>query len=111
MKRYCLALDLVEDEKLIAEYERLHKPENARPEIKKSILDSGITNMEIYRTGNRMFMIMETKDDFDFHRKSAMDAANPQVVEWEQLTWTFQKSLPWAKEGEKWILMNKIFQL
>ncbi|MEJ7829327.1 MAG: L-rhamnose mutarotase [Segetibacter sp.] len=111
MKKYCLALDLVNNPELIKEYEHLHKTENGRPEIKKSILDGGITNMEIYRTGNRLFMIMETDDTFSFERKGAMDAANPKVQEWEQLMWTFQQPLPWAKEGEKWILMDKIFQL
>lgn len=111
MKRYCLALDLVDDPALIAEYENWHKKENAWPEIKKSITDSGITNMEIYRTGNRLFMIMETDDSFSFERKGAMDEANPKVQEWEQLMWKFQQPMPWAKNGEKWVLMNKIFEL
>src|SRR4051812_20058153 len=111
MKKYCLALDLVDDPALILEYERLHKPENVRPEIRKSILEAGITNMEIYRTGNRLFMIMETDGSFSFDRKTAMDAANPAVQDWEQFVWKFQQQLPWAKEGEKWILMDKIFQL
>lgn len=111
MKKYCLAVDLVDNAASIAEYERLHKSENARPEIRKSILDSGITNMEIYRTGNRMFMIMETNDSFSFENKTAMDMSNDKVQEWELLTWKFQQPLPWAKEGEKWVLMDKIFQL
>jgi len=111
MKKYCLALDLIDDPSLIAEYEQWHRAENAWPEIKKSILDSGITNMEIYRTGNRLFMIMETNDTFTFEHKGAMDSANPKVQEWEQLMWKFQQPLPWAKEGEKWILMDKIFEL
>ena len=107
--RYCLALDLNDDAALIAEYEAYHK--NVWPEIKKSITDAGITNMEIYRTGNRLFMIMETDDTFSFEKKGAMDKSNPKVQEWEQLMWKFQSSLPWAKEGEKWILMDKIFTL
>ena len=111
MKRYCLALDLVDDLKLIEEYEHWHKAENGWPEIKKSITDAGITDMQIYRTGNRLFMIMETTDDYSGEKKAAMDAANPKVQEWEQLMWKFQQPLPWAKEGEKWILMDKIFQL
>ena len=111
MKRYCLALDLVEDAALIEEYEHWHKGGNLWPEIRKSITDSGITNMEIYRTGNRLFMIMETTDDFSFEKKSAMDAGNKKVEEWEALMWKFQKPLPWASEGEKWILMDKVFQL
>jgi L-rhamnose mutarotase len=111
MKRYCLALDLTDDAALIAEYENRHKKENIWPEIKKSIEDSGIINMEIYRTGNRLFMIMETEDSFSFEHKAAMDDANPKVQEWEQLMWKFQQPLPWAKKGEKWILMDKIFEL
>ncbi len=111
MKRYCLALDLVDDPLLIAEYEHWHKAENPWPEIKKSIQDAHITNMEIYRTGNRLFMVMETTDDFSFEKKAAMDAANPKVQQWEALMWKFHKALPWAKEGEKWMAMEKIFQL
>lgn len=111
MNRYCLALDLVNDPDLIAEYEHWHKSENAWPEIKKSITDSGITNMEIYRTGNRLLMIMDTNETFSFDNKGQMDASNPKVQEWEKLMWKFQQPLPWAKEGEKWILMDKIFQL
>jgi L-rhamnose mutarotase len=111
MKRYCLALDLVDDPALIAEYENWHKAENGWPEIKESIVDAGITQMEIYRTGNRLFMIMDTDETFSFERKAAMDAANPKVQEWEQLMWKFQSSIPWAKAEEKWVFMNKIFQL
>ncbi|MGN6637994.1 MAG: L-rhamnose mutarotase [Mucilaginibacter sp.] len=109
MKRYCLALDLKDDADLIAEYEAYHR--DIWPEIKKSILDSGITNMEIYRVGNRMFMIMETDDSFSFDRKAAMDEFNPKVDEWETLMWKFQQPLPGSKPGEKWKLMDKIFDL
>jgi L-rhamnose mutarotase len=111
MKRYCLALDLIDDPVLIAEYKHWHRAENGWPEIRKSITDAGISNMEIYCVGNRLFMIMETTDDFDFSRKAAMDANNPKVVEWENLMNKFQQRLPWAGDKEKWVLMNKIFQL
>lgn len=109
MKRYTLALDLVDDPKLIVEYEKYH--EKVRDEIAKSITDSGITTMEIYRIGNRLFMIMETEDDFSFEKKAEMDANNPKVQEWENLMWKYQQALPMAKEGEKWILMKQIFKL
>lgn len=111
MKRYCLALDLKDDPKLIAEYEHWHKTENNWPEIRKSILDADILDMQIYRTGNRLFMIMETSDHYDAKKKQQMDALNPKVQEWEQLMWVFQQPLPWAKEGEKWVVMEQIFQL
>jgi L-rhamnose mutarotase len=111
MKRYCLSVDLVDNPELIAEYENWHKKENAWPAITESILHAGITQMEIYRTGNRLCMIIEADDGFSFERKAALDASNPRVQEWEQLMWKFQQPLPWAKKDEKWVVMDKIFQL
>jgi len=73
--RYCLALDLKKDATLIAEYEQWHR--EVWPEIMNSIVEAGITNMEIYRLEDRLFMIMETGPEFSFGRKAAMDAANP----------------------------------
>ncbi len=109
MKRYCLTVDLINDATLIAEYEAYH--ERIWPEIEASIKDSGITGMEIYRYENRLFMIMETNDRFSFEAKSAADASNEKVQEWETLMWNYQQSLPTAKKGEKWIIMKKIFDL
>lgn len=108
MKRYCLALDLKDDPILIAEYEAYHR--NVWPEILASIKDSGITSMEIYRTGNRLMMIMETRDDFSFEEKAKMDQQNSIVQKWETLMWKYQQALPNANPGEKWKLMDLIFQ-
>lgn len=107
--RYALALDLKDDPVLIAEYERLHK--QIQPEIEQSIRQAGITNMEIYRVGNRLFMLMETDDTFSFTAKAAADASNPAVQAWETIVWNYQQALPFAKPGEKWVLMDKIFNL
>lgn len=108
MKRYCLALDLKDDAELIAKYEEYHR--DVWPGILQSIKESGIGQMEIYRTGNRLFMIMDVNDDFSFDRKAGMDAANPEVQEWEKIMWNYQQALPGSKPGEKWILMDKIFE-
>lgn len=108
-KRYCLALDLKDDPKLIAEYEAYHK--NVWPEILKSIRDAGISQMEIYRTGNRLFMVMETDDTFSFQEKAAADAASEKVQQWEELMWKYQQALPGSQPGEKWMPMQKIFTL
>jgi L-rhamnose mutarotase len=107
--RYCFALDLKNDEQLIHEYEKFHS--DVWPAILDSIKESGITVLEIYRVFNRLFMIMETNENFSFDKKNAMDSANPKVQEWENLMWKYQQALPGAKPGEKWILMNKIFDL
>jgi L-rhamnose mutarotase len=109
MKKFCLALDLKDDLNLISEYEAYHK--SIWPEVEASIKDSGIEKMEIYRTGNRLFMIVQAVDSFSFESKGAMDVANEKVQEWEQLMWKYQQALPGSNPGEKWILMDKIFSL
>ncbi len=109
MKRYCLALDLKDNEALIAEYEKMHR--EVWPEIISSIRNAAIDNLEIYRTDNRLFMILEADDSFSFERKADMDAANETVQKWEELMWKYQQALPKAKPGEKWMKMDKIFSL
>ncbi|SOD12116.1 L-rhamnose mutarotase [Pedobacter xixiisoli] len=109
MKKHVLALDLKDDEKLIAEYEAYH--ESIWTEIKQSIQSAGILNMEIYRVANRLFMIMEVEDNFSFEAKAKADEVNPKVQEWETLMWKYQQAIPSAREGEKWLLMKQIFKL
>ncbi len=109
MKQYCLALDLVDDRNLIKEYEAYHK--KVWPQILQGIKEAGIEQMEIYRYGNRLFMIMQTKDEFSFEQKAIADACNEKVQEWEKLMWQYQQAIPGSKPGEKWVLMEKIFDL
>lgn len=109
MKRFCLALDLIDDEGLIADYEKYHQ--EVWPEVKKSITDSGIVEMEIYRIMNRLFMIIDVTDQFDFAERAAADDANPKVVEWEELMWRYQQALPGSRPGQKWLVMDRIFSL
>jgi L-rhamnose mutarotase len=106
---YCLALDLKDDLRAIAEYEAHHK--NVWPEIIESIKNSGIINLEIFRTGNRLFMTMTVTENFSFELKQLSDASNNKVQEWEKLMWQYQQALPNAKPGEKWVVMEKIFSL
>jgi L-rhamnose mutarotase len=108
-KRYCLTLDLKDDPDLIAEYKRYHQ--KIWPEITVSIKDAGILDMEIYLLDARMFMVMEVNEQFSFAAKAKADRDNPKVREWEELMWKFQKALPGAKAGEKWLLMERIFKL
>jgi L-rhamnose mutarotase len=108
-KKYCFTLDLKDDPSSIAAYEAHHK--NIWPEVKASILEAGVTGMEIYRWENRLMMIMEVEDWFTFEAKEAIDLADPIVQKWESLMSTFQKPpLGYSGEG-KWVLMKHIFSL
>lgn len=107
--RHCFALDLIDDPELISAYKKHHK--NVWPAIIKSIKKSGIEALDIYLVENRLVMIMEVSEAFTFEAKAEADANNPKVQEWESLMWKYQKAFPTAKKGEKWLLMDKIFQL
>jgi L-rhamnose mutarotase len=105
------ALDLQDDPGLISEYERWHQCDRIWPGVVRSLHASGILDAGIFRTGNRLVLILEVGDDFDPARKAEADAADPVVAKWEALMWTFQKALPWARPGEKWVSMRRIFSL
>ncbi|MGI9392400.1 MAG: L-rhamnose mutarotase [Parvibaculales bacterium] len=106
-----MALDLKEDAELIRQYEEWHKKGAVWPEILQTLYDTTISDLEIYRVGNRMFMILEADENFSLEEKGKQDANNPKVQEWEDKMWEFQKPLPFAKEGEKWLQMKRIFSL
>ena len=107
--RYCFALDLKDDEQLIAEYEKYH--EAVWPDILQSLRDSGIVDMEIYRVLNRLFLIIEGDTTFSFERKMEMDRNNPRVAEWEKLMWDYQQGLPGLPPGGKWMEAKLVFKL
>jgi len=109
MRRFCLMLDLKDDEALIAEYKRYHA--DVWPEVKASLVDAGIEEMEIFLAGTRLVMIIDVKDGFSFARKAAMDAANPKVQEWETIMAEFQQTLPLSTPEQKWVILDKVFQL
>ena len=109
MKRFCLTLNLKNDPQLIKEYEEHHKA--VWREIISSIKDAGIDNMEIYRYGTSLFMIMEVNDDFSFEKKQEADMQNKKVLQWEELMWKYQQPFADAATNEKWMMMKKIFEL
>lgn len=108
--RYCLALDLKDDPALIAEYEAHHR--NIWPEVRVHLHAHGVTGMDIYRLGTRMVMLMETDDArYDAEAMALASQTDPKIREWESLMWKFQAPTPWTPEGEKWVGMERIFEL
>ena len=108
-RRYCLTLDLKDDPELIREYRRHHRA--VWPEVTASMRQAGVVDLELYLLGTRLVMILEVDARFSFEEKARIDRDDPRVQEWEQLMWNFQKPLPEAKPGEKWILMERIYKL
>ena len=107
MKRYCQTLTLVDNEEMIRKYVEAHA--HVWPEIIQGQREVGILDMEIYRHGRLLFMIMDTIDDFDFERDMARLATLPRQAEWEAHVAQFQGCKADARSDEKWQLMDKIF--
>ena len=111
MKRYCQSLDLKEDPELIREYEYWHSAEHIWPEIPAGIRAVGIRDMEIYRHGVHLFMIVETDDDFDWDAAFGRLTTLDRQAEWEDFVSRFQKAEPGSASSEKWQLMQPVFKL
>jgi L-rhamnose mutarotase len=109
--RHVLFLDLRDDPELIARYEAWHAAGAVPKPVIESIRAADITAMEIYRSGNRLVMVMETGPNFDPAAKAEADRSDPDVVAWEELMSRFQQPLPSAGEGEKWVAAKRIFSL
>jgi len=105
-RRLVRALDLIDNSRLIEEYRATHAPGAVWPEITAHIRSMGVTDMEIWGTGNRLVMIMTVAADFP---RNVPEPAR--VAEWERLMDSFQQRLPGAPAGEKWITMTRIFAL
>jgi L-rhamnose mutarotase len=105
-RRRCFVLDLVDDPASIAEYEKHHAPGGVWPVIVDDIRVQGIEQMEIWRSGDRMVMVATVADDYPRAR-----AIPPEYEKWETLMGRFQKTLPHAALGQKWMPMAKIFDL
>jgi L-rhamnose mutarotase len=111
MPRQYYALDLRDDAAAIAEYERWHQPGAIWPEIIAAIRASGIEEMEIFRTGNRLVMVVQVPEDYDLTMRRDADVTDAKTQAWEQLMDRYQQRLPWAEPGQKWVPMTRIFSL
>jgi len=110
-RQFCLTLDLRDDEDLIREYEQYHQPSHTWPEVIDSIRRSGILDMQIYRAGTHLVMVMTVTDSFSFEDKALMDSQNPKVVQWERLMTKFQLAGADSSAGAKWKKIQNIFDL
>ncbi|GLQ98905.1 L-rhamnose mutarotase [Dyella mobilis] len=108
MSRHYYALDLRDDAAAMAEYESWHQPGQVWPEIIASIRASGVEEMEIFRTGNRLVMVVQMAEGHDASRE---DVESARTREWEALMDRYQQRLPWAEVGQKWVPMRRIFSL
>lgn len=104
MPRRCFALDLTPE--LAADYAARHAPGAVWPEVLVHLRAQGVEQMEIWHTGDRLFMIAEVAADYP---RAVPPSAT--VERWEADMWQYQRPLAHAAPGEKWVEMEQLFQL
>ncbi len=110
-KRFCKHIQLKDDPKLIEEYKKLHSRGAGWPEITEGMKQIGIIDMEIYIFGTNLFMIMDTKPDFDHEKAMAQLAKLPRQTEWEILVSKYQETNQDVSAGGKWQILERIFKM
>lgn len=110
-RRFCFTVDLTNDPQLIERYRWWHRPGGPPAAVTQALRAADIREMEIWLCGSRMFMLLEAGPDYDPAAKAARDARDPDVLAWEQLMWEFQRPLPAAAPGEKWMAAERIYAL
>jgi L-rhamnose mutarotase len=110
MKSFGMALNLKDDARAIEAYKLHHR--NVWPEVETALKSVGITSMKIFLIGRKLFMVLETVDDFkparDFPRYLEKHA---RCAEWDDLMRTYQEKIPEAGDREWWALMEQVYDL
>ena len=109
MKSFGMTLNLKDDPDVIDKYKEHHRA--VWPEVIAALKGIGITRMDIFLKGRRLFMYLEAGDDFDPGRDFPRYMESARAREWDELMRTFQEPVPGAKPGEWWASMEKVFDL
>ncbi len=105
-----MTLELRDDQNTIDEYRRYHR--EVWPEVISGLRSIGIQKMKIFLLGTRMFMYIETPDDFDlatdFQRYTD---SSPRAAEWDVMMREFQVRVAVAGDDEWWAGMEEVFDI
>ncbi|QXT35516.1 L-rhamnose mutarotase [Sphingomonas sanguinis] len=100
-RRFVRMIDLADDTAAIAAYEAAHSPGNTPAEVLALQRRHGIVELEIYRLGTRLVMLMEVDATFDPEGLDRETAADPVLIEWQRRMGALQRPLPghsgWAE--------------
>ena len=106
-KSIAQVLDLKDDPKIIAEYEEYHR--NVWPEVLEALKGIGIERMEIFRSGNHLFMYLTVPDDFELGRDFKSYEGTKRNEEWQQIMSSFMQKVPEANDSELWHVATLAF--
>jgi len=109
MKRFAMTCMLKDEPGVIEKYERYHA--SPWPAIVEGNKRAGVKRVFIYRIQRRLFLFMETNDNFDLKTAGTKQLADPKAKEWDELMSTFQTNVPEAPKDTTWVEMKEIHAL
>ncbi|MCR5678920.1 MAG: L-rhamnose mutarotase [Prevotella sp.] len=110
-KRYVQFLEICDNTQLVAEYRKWHSEEYIWKEVLDGIREVGILEMEIYIQGNKLVMIVDAPEDFQWDEAMSRLSSLPRQAEWEAFVSKFQGCSAEARSDEKWQPMERMFKL
>jgi L-rhamnose mutarotase len=109
LKTYGLTLCLQNDPAKIESYKAQHQA--VWPGVCARLREVGVHEMKIFLRDRRMFMFIETSDEFEPRRDFARVNEDPISQEWNTLMGTLQERAPEASPDEWWAPMELVFSL
>jgi L-rhamnose mutarotase len=96
-------------------YEEWHQPGKTPSEIISFFRNEGVEDLQIYRIGNRLFMILDLSDKVSAGEFSEAGLVNSDVQAWGNRMAIFQQPLGLSGEAQSlspsWLAMSRLFNL
>jgi len=110
LQSFGMTLNLKDNPQAIETYKSYHQ--NVWPEVESALKRIGVTSMKIFLIGCKLFMYLETVDEFNPERDFARYLADhARCRQWDELMQTFQEKVPEAGVDEWWALMEPVYEL
>ena len=107
-RRIVRIMDLDNRAEVLGAYDLAHQPPNTPARVLNAQRQHGIAEMEIYRAGNRLVMIMEVTDAYDPAALDAETARSSEIAAWHQRMGELQRA-PFA-DGVGWPEAHLVFR-
>jgi L-rhamnose mutarotase len=108
IRRIVRLMDLNNHPDVLEAYELAHQRGNTPAAVLTAQRGHGITEMEIYRAGDRLVMIMEVTDDYDPSALDAESGPSPEIAAWHKRMAELQRA-PFA-DGIAWPEAHLVFR-
>ena len=107
-RRIVRLMDLHNRPDLLEAYEIAHQPGNTPAAVLNAQRRHGIEELEIYRAGDRLVMIMEVTDAYDPAALDAESERSPEIAAWHKRMGELQRA-PFADRG-RWPEAHRVFR-